>query len=1756
MKIIVKLILSLMIFQLLILTINFDNNIYAESSQKFLKVEAMTPYVLSDTNTLETDWMTIEILKQAHDYTAFTQTFTNYTIVNGFVDVVLGLDQANPIEPTLFDDPNNWIKITIQYDEGIPEPVIITLNTVARSLFAFQADETPTGNLFPGIKNFKNHFIMINDTSDRFEYISTSTILDLIDLKNPSQINQFFAIDPENEGSLLIVDQKKHNSITTKTILQRFDLDSFFRFNEIPNIKESYRNSYIRVAKDSLGLEFAPIIASSIDIETLLTANLFVGSPSEINNVFMWNPALEAFEATPSIKLGFVDADNQINVVIDNEESDRIQEDDNLRVLIASNDAYLQQQIEQEHLDSITEDTLIMQEIASQDAYLSLQISLNKHERIAEDELLSVSINSIIDLYQAADDLILGQIQALDTAFRAADQVLVEIISQNKTNDISPRAALDLRLSTINMDYSITDESLQLFLTNVSVSSNTAEGLLLVSLNSLVDLYKDVDSQLQVSINSNDAFSDQLEADLVISINTISDRFIAIDQALQASIDAYELLSDTEEARIASEMVSLNNAYKLSDSILMASISQNYQENKEAVTEIIISINTLNSAYKLADDELATYFSDSLAESLVDIGAKFVSEDELIQQLIDYYELESESEEASVGISINAMITAYELADSVIQAMINQDYSDAQTREDDIRLSINTLIEDYTKNDADLEELISTNKSYSDGIEQSLRVSMNALDQAYQLADSVILADIQQNKADSDLENENLSTSINRVQSNYITADTNLESDLNQNNANSIMKESNLRVSINQLNSGFKSADLDLQQLIDEAITNSILKDLALIASINLITNDFNSTDSLLRTSINLQEITLSSNLKGFSDDITALESNLSAESIAIQASYNFLEDLITQNNNYHRSLEEELFVSLSSFVTMYKLTDTSINDKISSNNIQNDTIENQIKENIDTLESAYKLADILLAQQIATDNINSDLAELAMTTSLNEIINSYEQADSDILVSINMLDSHSDAKEGQFIASINLIEVNFPIADATLEQKILGLDDELISINAKITEEDVSLNTFLISQQAIITARQESINSSMNEFLQTFSQSDFNVQASINALDLILDGTFLKLEGTSTSINLAQYFDDTVLNQTQVVDHIQSTSLTFADNKAININYIQARDSDGLFLANQNEFGIFISNQEGIGIGTQLPEKDLDVSGDVKAAAFIGNGSGLTDINAPINSIGTVQLMNGAITNEKILFADWSKLTEIPAEILDGDDNTLYSNYVGASQFSDGVAGLVHAPLFTDNEKFLQGNGTWGIPTHNHPYSPPIHYHDYLKSSVNEWSVSVSDGKARLYLNSNAETKFKAGKSADTLFLWERNDTTDLVLLKNDGTIWSRIYGNIEDYFAYQGHMHPHTHTDKSNAFHAHTNGNNTYYLNGTGNWSIPPGYHNHPYSDPAHTHNYIGNTVDTWQNSTDQKGRFNFNTDSLTIFGSGHDGNDLFVWRNYSDQNVMKLNSSGQVWTSGYGWLHDYFSSSSHNHSGVYSETTHTHLNPSDSTKGDEYIYNGNANWVPSDSIPIHGIALWSGSVASIPAGWALCDGRTVNGKTTPDLRGKFIAGYDPSISDYNTIGNTGGTASTTISLPQHGHSASSGTQSSNHSHSGTSNNGSANHNHVINDNSHTMSIATKQDDWNGTGAPHGYQGWSHDGLNAHTTSNLGNAGSHNHGGATGNSGGEHNHAFSTDNNDNSHQHSASSISSVGSGTAFDNRPNYYVLAYIMKI
>lgn len=58
---------------------------------------------------------------------------------------------------------------------------------------------------------------------------------------------------------------------------------------------------------------------------------------------------------------------------------------------------------------------------------------------------------------------------------------------------------------------------------------------------------------------------------------------------------------------------------------------------------------------------------------------------------------------------------------------------------------------------------------------------------------------------------------------------------------------------------------------------------------------------------------------------------------------------------------------------------------------------------------------------------------------------------------------------------------------------------------------------------------------------------------------------------------------------------------------------------------------------------------------------------------------------------------------------------------------------------------------------------------------------------------------------------------------------------------------------------------------------------------------------------------------------------------------------------------------------------------------------------------------IIMWSGSIASIPSGWVLCNGAN----STPDLRGRFVIGADSSGSyQVNGTGN-GSLPSTTVTV-----------------------------------------------------------------------------------------------------------------------------------------
>jgi len=203
----------------------------------------------------------------------------------------------------------------------------------------------------------------------------------------------------------------------------------------------------------------------------------------------------------------------------------------------------------------------------------------------------------------------------------------------------------------------------------------------------------------------------------------------------------------------------------------------------------------------------------------------------------------------------------------------------------------------------------------------------------------------------------------------------------------------------------------------------------------------------------------------------------------------------------------------------------------------------------------------------------------------------------------------------------------------------------------------------------------------------------------------------------------------------------------------------------------------------------------------------------------------------------------------------------------------------------------------------------------------------------------------------------------------------------------------------------------------------------------------------------------------------------------------------------------------------------------------------------------IPAGVILMWSGSVASIPSGWLLCNGSS----GTPDLRDRFIVGAGSSYA----VGATGGSATNTLTtseLPSHTHSLSaSGTTSStniDHTHSGTTGgmNSNASHTHSITDPGH----AHIQGPYNarpvtGSAAIYGTNDPTPDAGDQFTVSATT--------GITVNSTNiDHTHSITTGsmNSNTTHTHTVTvtgTSGATGSGAAFTNLPPYYALAYIMK-
>lgn len=197
----------------------------------------------------------------------------------------------------------------------------------------------------------------------------------------------------------------------------------------------------------------------------------------------------------------------------------------------------------------------------------------------------------------------------------------------------------------------------------------------------------------------------------------------------------------------------------------------------------------------------------------------------------------------------------------------------------------------------------------------------------------------------------------------------------------------------------------------------------------------------------------------------------------------------------------------------------------------------------------------------------------------------------------------------------------------------------------------------------------------------------------------------------------------------------------------------------------------------------------------------------------------------------------------------------------------------------------------------------------------------------------------------------------------------------------------------------------------------------------------------------------------------------------------------------------------------------------------------------------VPVGFIGLYSGGVESIPSGWALCDGT----KGTPDLTDKFVLGAGRNYA----VNAKGGAAQVQLSvanMPPHTHTGYSSAVGDHahaawtdaqgwHGHSGTTYNAGS-HAHALTD---AGSAQAGSDNGGamvssptGYGTSRGQYGTQAAGEHAHNFDTAG-AGTHGHNIGM-NGAGAHSHDVYT--------------YSTGGGTAHENMPPFYALAYIMRV
>lgn len=187
--------------------------------------------------------------------------------------------------------------------------------------------------------------------------------------------------------------------------------------------------------------------------------------------------------------------------------------------------------------------------------------------------------------------------------------------------------------------------------------------------------------------------------------------------------------------------------------------------------------------------------------------------------------------------------------------------------------------------------------------------------------------------------------------------------------------------------------------------------------------------------------------------------------------------------------------------------------------------------------------------------------------------------------------------------------------------------------------------------------------NAEIDGILYLSASSEINIDGTTGSVDEVL--------GIGGSGNLAWLDIGSVGGSEQSLSEVLDVGHIANDGQQINIDKIQARDADGLMLAEDGSDGVFIEDGGNVGIGTTTPESSAKLDVNSTTAGFLPPRMTTAQrdaISSPVDGLmiynisnSCLQIFSNTIWNNIWCYHCWPEISSHPANesICDGEDVT-----------------------------------------------------------------------------------------------------------------------------------------------------------------------------------------------------------------------------------------------------------------------------------------------------------------------------------------------------------------------------------------------------------------------------------------------------------------------------------------------------------------